>query len=378
MSGASKSGAARLGSALAGIARAGIAGVGGLLPVAGYVQWLKGNDGETLTDKVAVLSEPSIVDVPCVAFNGVDGFIDTGVALNYGSADYEITVRFRTANGATFAGNMLLGARDANDDGIRIFFISGDIYCSHSQGGGTDVDLSFTGTSYWDGNWHTLVMSRASDTLTVTMDGVSVGTPQSVAGVSIDVTTTAKFARYAYSSTSYMDVDISYAKASGYFEYNFEETSGTTHYDVSGNGNDGTASGGVTHITADGIPSHNDRYGFRLDTGVYIPALLNGSAAADGGAITNPPGMVHNTSTTTRQQTAAFNAFGAAASFYGNGVDTWDKKTFAQLDTQYASNGTNNLWLKKVDGFYTDAVQYPLAQVFSAADTLHNQAYFGA
>jgi len=49
--------------------------------------------------------------------------------------------------------------------------------------------------------------------------------------------------------------------------------------------------------TAAGIPSWNNEKGFYVavaQTPPYIPALSDGSAAADGSAITNPGGFTHN------------------------------------------------------------------------------------
>lgn len=79
--------------------------------------------------------------------------------------------------------------------------------------------------------------------------------------------------------------------------YRFGEGAGTTIYDSSTNADHGTATnitaGTFWSATNDIFPG-NLLYGFRLASGVRIPARVGGSVAAEGSAITNPAGCWHN------------------------------------------------------------------------------------
>jgi hypothetical protein len=79
------------------------------------------------------------------------------------------------------------------------------------------------------------------------------------------------------------------------YHWPFAEGSGTTFYD---------AGAAANHITFDGVGTYdwatqdayhyNITHGFRLSSGVKIPAKLDGSAAANGSAITNFRSAGHN------------------------------------------------------------------------------------
>jgi hypothetical protein len=64
--------------------------------------------------------------------------------------------------------------------------------------------------------------------------------------------------------------------------------------------------------------------------------------------------------------------------FYGNGVDTWSKKTKAQLDTQFDSNGDLNLWIRKTGDNTKEAMQYPMSKVFTLDEAEKNLRYCGS
>jgi len=164
------------------------------------------------------------------------------------------------------------------------------------------------------------------------------------------------------------------------FNYPMEEGSGLP-YDVSGNGNHAT-SNTATWITADGIPSYNLLNGFRVatqQTAPYIPALLDGTSAADGNPITNKGGYAHNGAECSILQTDAFNSFGAGASFWGDGSTTWDAKSYADLRAH--TNGLTNTWLKcvNIDGVphYKETVQYDVDDMWTPAEYQKNANYFG-
>lgn len=86
--------------------------------------------------------------------------------------------------------------------------------------------------------------------------------------------------------------------------------------------------------------------------------------ATDGTLIKNAGGKVNNDSEVKIQQiTADFNAF-KGAGFYGDGSTVWYKKTRAELDAQWLTNGWDNLWLKKEGNVYTEAKQFDMTFLF--------------
>ena len=80
------------------------------------------------------------------------------------------------------------------------------------------------------------------------------------------------------------------------FQLTLAEGSGQTVYDVSGNGKNGTGTN-LLWDTQDNY-HYNITKGFRESAGVKIPVLLDGTAAADGNAITNPADYWHNNAET--------------------------------------------------------------------------------
>ena len=113
--------------------------------------------------------------------------------------------------------------------------------------------------------------------------------------------------------------------------------------------------------------------------GSVIPAMTSGIADASGNPITNPAGYTHNVSECDVQQVDThFDAFGAATSFYGNGTDTWDEKTYAQIDAHYtSSNGSLGLWVKKIGENVYRMSQYSLTKDWTVGEVERNESYFG-
>ena len=132
----------------------------------------------------------------------------------------------------------------------------------------------------------------------------------------------------------------------------------------------------ITWTTSDGIPSTNAKDGFNIASqGVapYIPSLVDGSAAANGMALTNLGDQVSNGFEGTHMQVDPDFTIMDGVSFWGNNVDTWDAKTSADYEGHV--NGTDNLWLKRecINGIFLvkQAVQYPVSLSFTEAQ--HNQ-----
>jgi len=93
--------------------------------------WPNDNDGEYAVDKLENENvDPGLVatDVNCLQCGA--GYVDTGVKLNYGSSDYAITIEFMLP--ASLEVTFLFDSRDANNDGIRFSFSSGNLWASHN------------------------------------------------------------------------------------------------------------------------------------------------------------------------------------------------------------------------------------------------------
>lgn len=113
--------------------------------------------------------------------------------------------------------------------------------------------------------------------------------------------------------------------------YPLAEGFGTTVYDISGNGHDGTLIGGALWSSANDVYHHNITRGFTDSSGVRIPALMDGSLDATGGSITNPAVVGHNDAETQIDFTGgetdspfanvAYHSFGAGEYVTVPGID---------------------------------------------------------
>jgi len=63
--------------------------------------------------------------------------------------------------------------------------------------------------------------------------------------------------------------------------------------------------------------------------------------------------------------------------FYTSDAATWDKKTKAQYEAHYLTNGSLNLWVKKSGDNISEAVQYDVTREFTPAENAKNESYFG-
>jgi len=125
----------------------------------------------------------------------------------------------------------------------------------------------------------------------------------------------------------------------------FCETSGTTCHDVTGNENHVTLQAGVGWTTDDGVTSWSLTKGFRLSGAVEIPALIDGSAAADGNPLTDIgtdiSGAMANRATCKYVQSDTDML--PAVLWSDDGV-SFDQRTFAEL--QAFISGEDNSWIK--------------------------------
>jgi hypothetical protein len=199
-----------------------------------------------------------------------------------------------------------------------------------------------------EGDSYDLVFTHDGDTtatLTITIDEVT--TVATNTTVPAEASTVAYYLGVSKTALSNFYIGLlASATLDGVFSYS-SFPSATTVSDQLGS-NDGTITNGAV---------------------MAVPALLNGSKSADGNLITNFGGYTNNGFEGTITQTDAdFAIFGAVSSFWGNGVDTWDAKTFTNFVTNHV-NGTNGLWFKwyNIVGVchIVEAIQYPVAQSFT-------------
>ena len=285
---------------------------------ADLIQLLTGTtDGLHLTDSVGVLDQAEICEVPCLSFDGVDDYVS---ALNtgLGLADFYYEVSFvyvykkesyLFCDGDAHSSGKWSSLQYASTVGGLIFLVDDDITrvdIGPSQqivpsGSIADNDVihgyvkRVSGVISWNlTNVTTDAVYSGSQANTTDFSGgtgLVLGAVQTTVGVYI-VNAPIKWCLFK-AGTSSENITRHYV---------FESGSGTKLYDVSSNDNDGTISG-ATWITADGIPSYAALNGFRLDGAVQIPALADGSAAADGNPITNPGGKVANGASVKYKQT---------------------------------------------------------------------------
>jgi len=285
---------------------------------ADLIQLLTGTtDGLHLTDSVGVLDQAEICEVPCLSFDGVDDYVS---ALNtgLGLADFYYEVSFvyvykkesyLFCDGDAHSSGKWSSLQYASTVGGLIFLVDDDITrvdIGPSQqivpsGSIADNDVihgyvkRVSGVISWNlTNVTTDAVYSGSQANTTDFSGgtgLALGAVHSTVGVYV-VNSPLKWCLFK-AGTSSENITRHYV---------FESGSGTKLYDVSSNGNDGTISG-ATWTTADGIPSYAALNGFRLDGAVQIPALADGSAAADGNPITNPGGKVANGASVKYKQT---------------------------------------------------------------------------
>jgi hypothetical protein len=397
MSGSTKQGIAKSGVAKIGAARLGI-GIesDGISPAAqsDIIQWLKGgtSDGESLDYRVqTVASDAELRNVGCYDFDGVDDYVNFSAdGVDYSSGELTMHLDFKK-DSATYPKDVF-SWQDAEWIVRLTNATTLTVYPSVSA-------TTFTVPSM-TGNRTTVTFVQSGTNVSMYLDGVFVETKTASAATVANVGRwLGKYATHfdgqvyshaifnrAISSDEVLALynkDFDSLTALPVHYYACSEGDGTVSYDVGIDGQNGTISDANLsglHSTADGIPSHNHRYGFRDSSGTLIPALLDGSAAADGNPITNPAGFVHNESECDIAQTDAA-VFGAGTiSFWSADGSALDEKTKAQLDTHYnTNNGVNGCWIRQDgNGKITDVVQYDFAALpLSAADVEHNKLQFG-
>ena len=254
-------------------------------PQAGLVQWLNGGNSTQAVARVG--TNATYGGVNCLFLNGTDAAVEIAGATDFVYAnDYSGSMHFKTGAfgqyDTVFASVSASAGRFGIAYDVSAGFICVNAYNGSSTGVWASVSANTEYTLTWDWNGATMsgTLNGAAMDGTTTKSVLYAATASTIVG--------ARTARDRYAELHLYDVEVD-----GQFRLSCEEGAGTLIYDVSGNGNDGTAANCVW-TNADGIASYNLLYGFRADSTTNIPALLDGSAAADTNPITNPGGYVHN------------------------------------------------------------------------------------
>lgn len=106
-----------------------------------------------------------------------------------------------------------------------------------------------------------------------------------------------------------------------------------------------------------------------MSFGAYIPALADGSAAADGNPITHVGGKPHNQAENLTNQTDGDTAVFGGVSAWGDGA-SWTPLSFASMQTHLS--GDLGLWIKwgSVNGVCVilEWAQYDIAKVWTPSE----------
>ena len=206
-----------------------------------------------------------------VILDGSSGYVDS-VAPGAANTSYELRIVFQ----AKFGTQILY-----QSNGIRLRLNSTNIEFTHDN---TTVNLAI---NHGDNNWHEAVVTWDGNNIVLTTDlGSASGTDPD----SLNLTDPGRIGSLSAGGGGpggYLNGHVASCKltvdGSVVFDYDFDDGSGTTATDTSGNNNDGTLVGGVTWNK----PDHavNNRLGYTLSGNVRIPAV-NATTDATGGALT--------------------------------------------------------------------------------------------
>jgi hypothetical protein len=370
----------------------GSSGTFGPSDAASIVQSLRGgtDDGLLFNDTIGVLDEPSVVDRPVPTFDGAGDRVQSVTSFAVGNnLDIEIDAFFGSG-GATYSEPFVIGT-DVNAAGA--FAFERDVLLSNQGvlilypiGAPSRSAIPIITGELWNDARHTLRVTYSDGAYAVYVDG-TLKASDSITNYS-GFTNAKKlgiFGRVDGVSARYLEgslYNVKFSCDATSLEWPLEELSGDTCYDVSGNGNHGTitTTSGIETMRsgrADGVPSYVAQYGFTDSAGVQIPALLDGTADATGGSITNPGGVTHNGGSYNLLQTDAYFE-GGTVSFYSADGTTADRKTYADMLAHYTSaNGAYNLWLKLVSPSVLRADQYPLDKDWTPSEITRNETFYG-
>jgi hypothetical protein len=263
------------------------------------LQWLyKFTSPATAPDKTTPAYDALYVESPCLTFGKVTGEqLTPPCTITKDVFTLTAEVLFNDPS-VVFH---LYDGRQGVDDGVRIYSSGGSLFAQLNTD--TTAGISLLGLN--DGAYHTVSLSSDGSTMTLTIDAVS----EAVTITSV-LDVPAQTSIIGNNSNGLQPFDgrmtrfsLSEDGVCG-FDYPMVETSGTTVYDVSGKGNHGTitTTDGTTLLAmwaqTQDVSHYLANYGFYVavaETPPYIPALLDGTGAADGvNPISNPAGLLHN------------------------------------------------------------------------------------
>jgi hypothetical protein len=287
-------------------------GGGGRSPAAPseIVQSLRSTtDGEFVADSVGVLDEPRYTGIPCLAFDGASYGLGS---FDPGTADFSMSlcdIVIPTVDAGTTQGVFLNKYGQVAGSGVFIRLIGQTLDAVYYKGDGTGFAVAVFGSylPYFN-TPNTITAGRTGNQLWIEVNGSN----RVVSATAVDVppyrTNNTLIIGARGVSTSFAPAGTRYAciDCQSTIErvlYPFEEGAGNVFYNSIANANHGTIStGDLTTMRAarrNVGTSWNALKGFRLATvgaydNVQIPALASGASAANGAALTNPGGFVHN------------------------------------------------------------------------------------
>jgi len=268
----------------------------------------------------------NLTESNCLDFNAVSQYVDIGDVSDFGVSDFILSMYYH--RGSTGSANALFSCQcrssatgsdragwfirfDTTNE-LRFYMVSGTDTVTQYISVATFPDTS---------SEHHLVATKTGTSFEIYVDGVSVFTDTVISAIGFDTTESQKTligARWfdfsvqdlfngkifgvqlaEYSSDRLVEALAGGKITGALLSLPCAEESGPTIYDVSGGENNGTFIGtDATEWQTQGSFHWNIEEGFRLSGAVKIPALADGSAAADSNPITNYAGSWHNDSET--------------------------------------------------------------------------------
>ena len=277
------------------------------------VQWLRGIDDVWYKDKVGTGTDrilnggPGLQQGRCYDFDGTDDEVTVAdeAALRPGTGDFSLSlwVRVDTVGVAEVIAGKTNGAVASTSLGWWVARTAADKFTFTVSKSGDSSTATSTTTLVAD-TWYHVVCVRDAGTPKIYVDGSLEHTGTTPSAISINGTDTLYFG--SENSNSHLDGKlfgaVLYSDVLGAPEitylYNFgrtgtnptlanalgqwlmDEQSGTTAYDSSGNGRNGTLVGGLTHATQD-IHSWHNRFGYKLSGAVFLPKDYGASGEVD-------------------------------------------------------------------------------------------------
>lgn len=231
--------------------------------------------GNTLQYSGRCPVEHNLSGIPCLTLDGTNDIVDIG-DISSSIDDITIWVKQQADN------QEILSLQNSSSTVIRVssgvLTFGGSLTLSQAYVDDVAVSVATAGATLNDNGWHKLraVLSSAvsASDLQIGGYGATVGNI-SVAGLQVG----------ASGADGHWPIE----------EGPGDSTDNVTCYDVSGNGNNGTITNGTVATvwsTRDKGPAYTVENGYRSEDGVLVPALADGSNAANGSAITSGPGVM--------------------------------------------------------------------------------------